>query len=86
MIASVIIGVAVAIWIMRAESQRHSVDAVLQLHGRVVYTETALPIPSSLVRLLEYGQGKTPILYCRPLPYELEFRRDGEVGTTVYIR
>ncbi len=34
----------------------------------------------------EYGGGKTPILYCRPLPYELAFRRDTKVGTIVYIR
>ena len=34
----------------------------------------------------EYGLGKTPILYCRPLPYEFTFRRDSEVGTIVYVQ
>lgn len=28
----------------------------------------------------------TPILYFRPLPYELVFRRDSEVGTIVYVQ
>ena len=28
----------------------------------------------------------TPILYCRPLPYEFRFRRDRDVGTVVYIK
>ncbi len=28
----------------------------------------------------------TPILYCRPLPYEFTFRRDSDVGTVVYIK
>lgn len=34
----------------------------------------------------EYGMGKTPILYCRPLPYEFVFRRDSDVGVQIYIR
>ncbi len=34
----------------------------------------------------EYGRGTTPILYCRPLPYEFTFGRDRDVGTVVYIR
>ncbi|MEL6898287.1 MAG: hypothetical protein AAFP90_19490, partial [Planctomycetota bacterium] len=34
----------------------------------------------------EYHGGKTPILYCRPLPYEFQFRRDSDVGTIVYVR
>ncbi len=34
----------------------------------------------------EYGRGTTPILYCRPLPYEFTFRRDSDAGTVVYIR
>jgi hypothetical protein len=34
----------------------------------------------------EYGMGKTPILYCRSLPYEFMFSRDSEVGTKVYVR
>jgi hypothetical protein len=28
----------------------------------------------------------TPILYCRPLPYEFTFRRDSDVGTVIYIQ
>lgn len=53
-IASAIVGIAVAIWTMHAENQRHVVVSVLQLHGRVIYAETTLPIPSGLVRLLGY--------------------------------
>lgn len=34
----------------------------------------------------EYMNAKTPILYCRPLPYEFEIRRSDRVGTIVYIR
>lgn len=34
----------------------------------------------------EYGNSKTPSLYCRPLPYEFVFRRDKNVGTIIYIR
>ncbi len=34
----------------------------------------------------EYGFPKTPILYFRPLPYEILLRRDSDVGTVVYIR
>ncbi len=34
----------------------------------------------------EYGLGKTPVLYFRPLPYEFRFRRDSDVGTVIHIR
>jgi len=34
----------------------------------------------------EYMNAKTPILYCRPLPYEFKFRRSDRVGTIIYIR
>lgn len=36
--------------------------------------------------LNEYIGGTKPILYFRPLPYEFVFRRDGKVGTILYIR
>ena len=36
--------------------------------------------------LNEYGRGTTPVQYCRPLPYEFKFRRDGGVGTVVHIQ
>jgi hypothetical protein len=37
----------------------------------------------------DFGLGhdlSTPILYCRPLPYEFQFRRDSVVAMMVYIR
>ncbi len=35
---------------------------------------------------LNHDRFTTPILYCRPLPYEFAFRRDSEVDTVVYIQ
>ncbi len=53
-VASVIFGIAVAIWMMRAENQRRVVRSVLDSHGRVTYAEMAIPISSRLVQLLGY--------------------------------